>query len=1809
MRNMYTHFINYISSQRPRIHHILGIFGVIILGIVATFAMRSASVQASWMWGNFVSQDFRNQWPSNGNILYAFFGDGTPGSTPYTRLWTESCIPTTVQVLPPSFAGQTLQANTLYLLNAGSYTLTSPLVLSGCSALIGVGRPEIKSTNANYLSIQAKSKIIIDNILFNGQSLVSSGILISGSQNIALHATDFFQHMGLGPIVTNSTRILLDSASFYTNTIGLSLFPLTGQSIIINNTKMYNNKLWLLVGGFASWLPNEKGQVSINNSQFFNNGGAVVWANLPANSGGGMIIASSWSVINNTSIYNNLVGLRLYDAHAHINSAQTYNNSTWRELMYSGNLSLYGNNPFYTNTTALFLINTWANIQATSAAGIWWTMGSLDTGASLTMNYDRVTNPQNLNDVSLLSGIDRTSLRWPQPFLLIPQPLRYIFGSFIPHQIKSVYALSWTLMSYWALGQDYSDAKYIGELDPPFTTAEMSIVNQYFGSWSPYTQNRDSNTCSPASFHIVYLNPSMVSASYILQDHTIYFLTWDTFTFIGNTGFVFGGNCIALVGTDTTKIDKNNGAFSSLIYANNKHHIIVDNLRLDGYYWAGTATTPAAMGIDFDAYTDNTTINHVQAYNMQQYGIFLGIGAHHNSIINSQVYNNGEAGIYLYLSSNYNVINNDQAYNNSGYGIWFANGSHHNAMNNFQSYNNNVGVFADLTTSDNIINRAMLYNNKSYGLSLRNSSGNILNDVKIYNNTIGIKTLFNSTNNVFLGQLMLFDNLSGDFEGTNGNDGALTAWTAVGPFANGAKEILGAGLMGCPYVTNPTLSGTSVSLLDTGANCSYSGANLSVFSWLVWDITYLFGANIYKQSVPVYYASGASSFATADNQYDSGKYIAEVFPIRDTTPENLSFDSTGNMQLMTAYTTSVYTAGIINTTVPVTLQVLWSTGHLIINGISAGTSGTVRNGDGIKIVILSKSWFSQTCTGIVTVWNATTSFTVTTRDPIVTPTTWSFVFASITWVQLDSFVPSFLTTIQGIETGVIATFSSSSSGWIEIYTGNQLVSSWATGMVVNGNQIRIVLKSSTSYQEFTTGTLSIGQWSGTFSVQTFLDTIPPEVSFTDDVSVSGYWSENVRILFTGANVFSGYQLVSTPSACSGSLSTTGWIPYTTGLILSGQAANNQYVCAYAKDIGNNVTTGISAYPLHLTTISFLDDVSPTPVNFDTISIGNEYLLNKQYALVSASNQCVSWGATFTSYSWSAVFNSFLYNGKYICAYGEDASGSGRYLLSSASLNIDPNMPSLIFTDPVNSWAGLSDSISLQVIGGLYTQLGYKYTTLPSDCSSTGTVAYTGTITLQTEQYNGKYFCAYVWFSGYTLTLSSTYPINIDRTAPSTPTIIAPLNQADTFFLILQASGSVDTGAGISGYTYQIAQDSSFLDVVYTWTTVDASNFSPIDFDTITGTYYRRIQAIDRLWTIGSRGSGWSFTLTEDTTFHFDAQDKADIDTDYDSSQITVSGLSTWAIVRASVDKWSLFKNQRNKGIGSFVQNGDILSIRLTSSPKRWRSLSSTLTIANRSAEYLITTRDANGASCTVSSSDKQAIQIIFDNLITQYTWDQSKYAEFLSTMKSMLQDKIDLTNDCNLTYLSDLVSQGIDQWTIDTQAHIAPNCKTYAIAYSTGKLAYSSPSLKNVTYFATRDALTRFIDSKNPGDCHINTYTTTTSIFANTDPSKHIAPNGKVYTINTTTSNGYTSPDLSQTKYFSSISALRTYLDSKNPPQKVWNHVIDKSFTPLTYLAPNGKQYSIYKTDRWYMSYKLMQVKYFSTLADIKAYIVRNNAK
>lgn len=180
----------------------------------------------------------------------------------------------------------------------------------------------------------------------------------------------------------------------------------------------------------------------------------------------------------------------------------------------------------------------------------------------------------------------------------------------------------------------------------------------------------------------------------------------------------------------------------------------------------------------------------------------------------------------------------------------------------------------------------------------------------------------------------------------------------------------------------------------------------------------------------------------------------------------------------------------------------------------------------------------------------------------------------------------------------------------------------------------------------------------------------------------------------------------------------------------------------------------------------------------------------------------------------------------------------------------------------------------------------------------------------------------------------------------------------------------------------------------------------------------------------------------------------------------------------------------------------------------------------------------------------------------------------------MLADQIDFTNDCNLQYLQNLISAAIGgNVPVNTGSHIAPNCKEYPVNYDITRTAYLSPAFKVVTYFANRDSLARYIDSKNPGDCHINTYGASSLMFINTDPSKHIAPNGKIYTIQFG-GQGYTSPGFTAPKYFGSIGELRNFIDNNNFPPAIRSHQVDTSFTPQTYTAPNGKQYTIYRTDR-----------------------------
>jgi len=1523
---LFEHFHN-------NVHHALVIFALAITGMLRGASNILTPTSANWQWWGFLTSDFWEQNPSNENIAYTLFGDGTPGDTAYTRLRDTSCTPTNVVRLTGNYVWGTLSANTIYLLS-GNYTFTTAINMGSCSAFLGVGNTMIKPYNASANAIfraTGKNNIIIDNINIDRSWTQGVGISFDYPQNVSVNNVRINNNGGgYGIRITQWINVLINDSSFFRNWDWV--YITTGSSnITINNVIAFsNNSAGIAIRG---------DYITVNNSQAFNNG---VWIYLH-----NYWWPSTWHVIVNNSLsYNNTVGFSVggYSTY-YLHDVKIYNNGAW--IMNYGWLEYYWYLDMFNNGYL-----TWGSEDITA----WsvpilnrptWELNTWDQ----TFSYDRFTNPQNSSGQFLLTW---TSWIWTRTlingrtwaFPTVRLPMRYIFWGNIIKQAIPVFYSGADVQEYGNDGADYTITKYIAEPESSLPATQQTLVNQYFWPDSVYTQNRATNGCSLSAFQVKTLNPATFTSVYNFEDHTIYILTGGDYksTLTSWSGwFVFNGNCIALIGNSNTRFTKSSG-ISSILYASNKRNIIIDTIKVDGLYFSlyGTTQTywPTPVAIKLDGASNNSTINNAQVYNASLYGIYLGLGSHHNTIVNAQIFNNWSAGIHLYYSSNYNVINNVQTYNNGSYGIWFANGSRRNTINNFQSYNNAVWMFWDLTTQENVINRAAIYNNSTAGVYFKNSSNNMLNDVSIFNNTIGIKTLYSSMGNRFYWELKLFDNTWGNLDGTTGNDTYLSAGDA-GLFPYGGAITTGTNMASCLYATNPTLSGNWATLLNS--NCNNIWYTVSFRSWYNTYVNYAFGLNMYKQKIPVKYDT-TNMLIQMSSQYDSTKYIGEISAIRDTTPENVNFISSGAAQLNTRYTTNIYTAGVINIAVPITLSLTPNvSGHLIISWVVGGLTWTINNGDILQISLLTRTGYNETITGTITIWSVTTGFVITTRWLNQLPTTWSFAFTNLSYVPLNTFTWS-STIISGIETGVLAsiTFSpTTTSGRLEIYSWTTFISSGTTGFVAySWYQVNVVAQSSSGYSTTITGYVTIGLGTGTFTI------------------------------------------------------TTKW----------------------------------------------------------------------------------------------------------------------------------------------------SDSV-----------------------------------------------------------------------APTAPVLTYPLTGEDIFFVIFKWDASIDTGAGIEWYMYQIASDTYFTHIINTGfiTTSTGIEGSPnTGFDAISRTYYWRMQAKDRDGNYSARSNTGRFDIVDFNDRDFTNKDDANLVTYYDSNEITLEGINTGSTVLATVDaNGTLYVNGNEEGTGALVQNGDDLFVSVKSSSRYDKTITSVLTIANRKLEFDVTTKQESDSACTLSAEEETTIQSIFDSLVINYSWDADKYDEFLNTMKSMLADQIDFTNDCNLQYLEDLINVEINGgWVINTATYIASNCKEYTVSYDSTRMAYTSPVFKTATFFANRDSLNRYIDSKNPGDCHINTYGASSWAFTNTDPSKHIAPNGKVYMI-TSGSQGYTSDDFATKKYFSTLAALRSFIDGRNVPQDIWNHQVDTTFTPQTYTAPNGKSYTIYRTDRWYMSYKLLKVRYFFTLADIQYFISSNNRR
>lgn len=968
-----------------KIHHAFVFFLLAIVGMLWGASNIFTPTSANRQWWGFITHDFWEQNPSTENIRYALFGDWMPWSTAYTRLRDSSCVPTNVVYLS-TWNGWALLGDTIYVINSWTYTITTPIIIGSCATIIGKGDVSIKPVDASttpLITIINNNHLIIDNIKVDGQSLWINWININNSDNITLNTMDFYRNDFGIRWINWSNKVYLSNSRLFNNQ---HWWYFDTSHVTVNNSLFFNNTTGLLFTS-ASW--------SINNSQIFNN--AV-----------GINAGLSTLTINNGIFFNNAVWIYGQTITGVLNTLSLYNNTTWLQMENSWYINYYGTIKFFTNDTNYFVSSS-TILQAWSSPISSWGNGQIDTW-SMTMSYDFLTNPQNGVWSWLLNSNNRTALRNTQIFDSTKQPIRYISGKSIFKQTKPVWYNWSSLEEFGSVGSDYFTTKYIAGPESTLSAAQEVLVDKYFGSWSLYTQNWETNWCSLSAFQVKTLPGGIFSSTYNFEDHTIYILTGDEYrSNVGWTsnGFVFNGNCIALIGTSDTRFTKSGwGGMNSILYADTKRNIIIDSIKVDALYFGGISTsTLAKSAIKFDGASNNSTIHNVQTYNAATYGIYLGLGSHHNTITNTQSFNNLIAGIHLYYSSNYNIINNTQTYNNNGYWIWFANGSQKNTINNFQSYNNTIWIFWDLTTKENIINRSVIYNNSDVGIDLKNSSGNILNDVRVYNNTIGIRVLYNSQGNKYYGELKLFDNTWWNFDGTLGNDSYLSAGTAwFFPYAG----ILTTwnNIFSCLYATNPILSGSSLALLNaTCTNIWYTS------SFQTSDTTYIyytFGLDIYKQKIPVRYTTG-NTLIQLPSQYDSNNYIAGTVAIRNTISGWIIFTSSGATQLNSWYTTNIYTAGMLTVAVPVSLfltpiSTSWS---LIINWNAVGLTGTIISGNTIQVRLLTRAWYNETITGTVIIWSINTSFTITTKQSSFSGCSLSDTDRSIIKTIFDSLVEGY----------------------------------------------------------------------------------------------------------------------------------------------------------------------------------------------------------------------------------------------------------------------------------------------------------------------------------------------------------------------------------------------------------------------------------------------------------------------------------------------------------------------------------------------------------------------------------------------------------------------------------------------------------------------------------------------------------------------------------------------------------------------------------------------------------------------------------
>ncbi len=714
--------------------------------------------------------------------------------------------------------------------------------------------------------------------------------------------------------------------------------------------------------------------------------------------------------------------------------------------------------------------------------------------------------------------------------------------------------------------------------------------------------------------------------------------------------------------------------------------------------------------------------------------------------------------------------------------------------------------------------------------------------------------------------------------------------------------------------------------------------------------------------------------------------ISDIFSVStidaDTTPDAFTFVDQTGVSVSTAITSNTIVVSGINISASIAIT---NGTYSINNGAFVSASGTVSNGDEVRVRVTSSDAVETSVDATLTIGGVSDIFSVSTTLADTTPN--AFTFVDQTGVSVSTNISSNTVTITGINT---ATPISISGGEYAI-DGGTFTNTASTISV--GQTVLLRQTSSASHSTTSDAILTVGDVSDTFSVTTLAsDTTPDSFSFIDQTNVAFG-----AVVISNAITVNGINTASPISINNGEYRINGGaFTNSAGQVSNGDTVEIRLTASATGSTTVEATLTVGGIS-DIFSVSTVGDNVPDSFAFvDQTDVSTDALIESNIVTITGLTVPVAISVTGGEYR--------LDGATYTANSGTVANNQTVQVRQTASTNFSTT------TDTTLSISGVSDTFSVTTLAADTAPDAFVFVDQTDVSVSTPVISNTITVSginspAAIAITNGAYSInggAFDTTSGTVnkgdtvrirVTSSDAVETSVDATlsiggvtdifsvstiaADTTPDAFSFTDQTGVAVSTVISSNTI-TISGINTATPISISDGEYAinggtfrstaSTISTGQTVQVRQTSSASFSTTT----------NAALTVGSMSDTFSVTtLPADTTpdaFSFTDQTGVAVSTSITSNAITVSGINSPAAITVTNGAYSI-NNGAFVTTNGTVNNGDQVRVRITSPDTFGTTDGAVIGIGGRNDLFTVTTLPADTTPDVFTFTDQTGVAV------------------------------------------------------------------------------------------------------------------------------------------------------------------------------------------------------------------------------------------